>query len=534
MARIITNTIILIILSNSFYCQNNEKTIHNPQSISNNDVSTVIQLKEKGETEKSLKKGLTILLSKEALTQTDSFYTYQTIAYNFQELKAFTPALEYAEKAKTIADRTKNLNNLQQGWIAEFYSDLGQHDSAIIFMLKEAEYATTINDTFNLLKNYNNIGWAYYNEGNFDQAKKYYSKIIDFENAKNFPIAYGSARGNLGLLLFQNKDYENALDHFIIDAEFNKDKLWIAYFGARHRIAQCHYFLKQYKKAEETILETIINPNISDEKILKEYLLLSDIYTQINDPSLSAKYLRKYIELQNLNEQNEPIIEPILKELSEAKINTIQSDLMMSKKEVDLLDEQLKSKTLNERFYTTIIITALILFAMYFLFYQNKQKKNKAILKLENDLLAADLKNKKTDLNSFGLNLKFKRKFIDDTQLKLRKIQKVPQEKITEEITLLIREFNNYKNIDKNIEVMQEDMDKVNASFFVNLKKQYPDLTKKEMEICGLLLLNLPTKDIAIIRNISPDSIKKTRQRIRKKLPIDKLDDLSEFLSSIQ
>ena len=66
--------------------------------------------------------------------------------------------------------------------------------------------------------------------------------------------------------------------------------------------------------------------------------------------------------------------------------------------------------------------------------------------------------------------------------------------------------------------------------FFETLGNTYPLLTKHEKEICGLLVLNFSSKDIAQLRHVNPNAIKKARQSIRKKLPIEPHQDLLEFL----
>jgi len=234
-----------------------------------------------------------------------------------------------------------------------------------------------------------------------------------------------------------------------------------------------------------------------------------------------------------LIEKNERPKKALFEELADAKINAIQSELIISKKSLELLDERLVSKTLKNKLYIISIGLLLIIFLMYIVIYRTQQKKNKAISELKTELLTVDLNSKKSDLYTFGLNLKYKRIFIDNIQKKLKKVQRSNPARLKEELSSLIIEFNNYMHMDKNVEVLQKDIDKVNTFFFKKLSEKHPTLTKKEKEICGLLLLKLPSKDIATIRNISPHSVKKTRQRIRKKLPIGKMDNLSEFLESI-
>jgi len=104
---------------------------------------------------------------------------------------------------------------------------------------------------------------------------------------------------------------------------------------------------------------------------------------------------------------------------------------------------------------------------------------------------------------------------------------------MSQNILELIREFNNYISIDENIKSLQLDIDKVNSSFFEKLGNSFPELTQNEKEFCGLLVLNFSSKEIAHLRNITPNAVKKARQTIIKKLPITATDDLSKFLSNI-
>ena len=55
-------------------------------------------------------------------------------------------------------------------------------------------------------------------------------------------------------------------------------------------------------------------------------------------------------------------------------------------------------------------------------------------------------------------------------------------------------------------------------SFQSRLKARYPILTAYDLRLCTYLKANLSTKEIATILNITPDSVKKAKHRLRKKL----------------
>lgn len=53
------------------------------------------------------------------------------------------------------------------------------------------------------------------------------------------------------------------------------------------------------------------------------------------------------------------------------------------------------------------------------------------------------------------------------------------------------------------------------------MKLRYPQLTAYDLRLCSYLRSNLTTKEIATLLNITPDSVKKAKHRLRKKLNAD-------------
>lgn len=56
--------------------------------------------------------------------------------------------------------------------------------------------------------------------------------------------------------------------------------------------------------------------------------------------------------------------------------------------------------------------------------------------------------------------------------------------------------------------------------FQEDLKVMYPELTSYDIRLCTYLKAHLSTKEIATLLNITPDSVKKAKHRLRKKLLI--------------
>jgi two-component system, sensor histidine kinase LadS len=71
----------------------------------------------------------------------------------------------------------------------------------------------------------------------------------------------------------------------------------------------------------------------------------------------------------------------------------------------------------------------------------------------------------------------------------------------------------------------------LNPNFISNLFDKHPDLTKSEIRLLILIRIGYSQKEIAEILNIAPDSVKKSRSRVRKKLNLGEDDALNSYLA---
>lgn len=74
-----------------------------------------------------------------------------------------------------------------------------------------------------------------------------------------------------------------------------------------------------------------------------------------------------------------------------------------------------------------------------------------------------------------------------------------------------------------------------NDTFFDNLLKEYPNLTKNERKLCTFIHMNLSTKEIAKITHQSTGSINVARSRLRQKFGLTDSDtSLIAFLDKFK
>ena len=96
---------------------------------------------------------------------------------------------------------------------------------------------------------------------------------------------------------------------------------------------------------------------------------------------------------------------------------------------------------------------------------------------------------------------------------------------------MLLRLIDSNLKLDSDWETFKLHFDNVHSNFFNAIKSDFPDLTQSDLRLCAYLLINLDSKEIAQILNISPDSIRKRKQRLREKLNAEKDIELMEIIN---
>jgi FixJ family two-component response regulator len=87
--------------------------------------------------------------------------------------------------------------------------------------------------------------------------------------------------------------------------------------------------------------------------------------------------------------------------------------------------------------------------------------------------------------------------------------------------------------LDNNWEQFELYFDQVHENFFKRLRKRFPELTPKDQKLCAYLRMNLSTKEIAPLLNISVRGVEISRYRLRKKLSLDSEMNLVGFIMDI-
>ena len=88
-------------------------------------------------------------------------------------------------------------------------------------------------------------------------------------------------------------------------------------------------------------------------------------------------------------------------------------------------------------------------------------------------------------------------------------------------------------NSDKSWKDLEKHIKNVHFDFLKRLKEKHPTISPRELDLSTYLLMNMSTKEISEIMNISGGGVELARYRLRKKLDLEKKESLTGYLMRI-
>ncbi len=155
----------------------------------------------------------------------------------------------------------------------------------------------------------------------------------------------------------------------------------------------------------------------------------------------------------------------------------------------------------------------------------------KEIMNLRNEKLKETMIYRDKELANQTLHLIKKNKFLWKLKEELRKMElQAHDETIKTKLALQIRRIDKEIDNEKQWEVFETAFDEVHEDFLKRVKERFPSLTPREMRLCAYLKMNISTKEISTLMNISIRGVEISRYRLRKKLGIGRDINLTSFI----
>ncbi|MDB5200814.1 MAG: transcriptional regulator [Ferruginibacter sp.] len=157
------------------------------------------------------------------------------------------------------------------------------------------------------------------------------------------------------------------------------------------------------------------------------------------------------------------------------------------------------------------------------------EKNEKEIIKLQNEKLANDVQFKNRELADATMHLVERSDALAKVKEELQKLYKNTGN--NHDVKKTIQFLNDVEKNNSNWDQFASHFDEVNNDFLKKLKGKFPNLSNNDLKVCAYLQLNLSSKEIAQLANISLRGVEISRYRLRKKLQVPGEVTLNDFLT---
>ena len=149
------------------------------------------------------------------------------------------------------------------------------------------------------------------------------------------------------------------------------------------------------------------------------------------------------------------------------------------------------------------------------------------LMHYKNDKLKFDIENKNRELAISTMSLIKKNEFLNSIKNELKSTKDVSKLKSVIKII-----DNNINNTD-DWKLFEEAFNNADKDFLKKVKTKHPSLTSNDLRLCAYLRLNLSSKEIAPLLNISSRSVEVKRYRLRKKMNLSHDISLTDYILEI-
>ncbi|NER16262.1 tetratricopeptide repeat protein [Spongiivirga citrea] len=430
---------------------------------------------------------------------------------------------------------------------------------------------------------YINMGLVYAEIGEYDKAIELYSNAKSHFEELNLKELIANTYTKISSVLIEKKDLNEA-ENILHDALniYDQSKNIRGIVETNNLLAKLHINKGEYELAGCYIEESIINSQIikDNNALIGNLLLFSKLQRnkkkyEVAEQHLTIalklaekKNLRKlkldtYEELQSIKKEEGKFQESIeyfeeYVALKDSIYDTNKSKQLAEFEFQDTIkkkDDELEFMYLEKKDFQIIqwilgiglfIITLLGLLLTRSLRIKNKKQlllheSNQRInqSEIENQLLKQkeleqQLHFKNKELTSYALNFIQKNEFLEKLQNIIKEIKLTSAKTKVLALDQLENIVKQQQNLDKNWNDFKIHFEQVHTDFLKKLKHEFPNLSANDLKVAALTRLNLTIKECSGILGISPESVKTARYRLRKKLDLEREDDLLSFLVKVE
>ncbi|NVK04992.1 MAG: hypothetical protein HWD92_09215 [Flavobacteriia bacterium] len=458
------------------------------------------------------------------------------------------------------------------------YVNLNHHDKAYSHLQEALSYFRSINDEEFLAKTYKTLGKLSFLRGDTEQGLDLLRRSLDlYEDFGNLTEVY-NIRGNIGILSAQQGDMANAAKEFeavcslaaeqgdsnaMVSAYLNLGQLYIRtnrpdsalqYIRTAILLSERHSpplakadgydYLSGYYYMEDQY-DSAYYYGSKALKIYENIQPWENAIHVLHRMASSKEKLGDFQEAVQLHWQHIAMKDSAYNRQAQNAIAEAESRFKLFEKnhQIDLLEAHSTAETKQKWLYlalSSLAVSISLIIAFKFKHVhklrerENKIHRQKIALEAAEKLrLEDELKLKERVLAKESLRMMQKNRHFEELQEKLQRINPELKGEFREDWVAINSSIKYALSVDNDWIEFSQYFESLHPRFQKALDALEPRLTEKEKRLCVLIKINMDTNEIANLLRISPASVKKARQRLRKKLGIShhNLRDFIEELS---
>ncbi|RZK92231.1 MAG: transcriptional regulator, partial [Pedobacter sp.] len=165
---------------------------------------------------------------------------------------------------------------------------------------------------------------------------------------------------------------------------------------------------------------------------------------------------------------------------------------------------------------------------------QESEANEKQITRLQTEKLQAELASKNRELANSAMTLVYKNELLQKLSEEILKLKDENGKKLADEQVRRIQKvINDGMNDERDWHLFENSFNEAHESFFKKLKIGHPDLVPNDLKLCAYLRMNMSSKEMSSLLNITLRGVEIRRYRLRKKLNVPHDKNLTEFLMEL-
>jgi tetratricopeptide (TPR) repeat protein len=454
-------------------------------------------------------------------------------------------ALDNFNSALIIADSIFDDYNKAYAYnqIGGIHFEQSYFDLAFDYFLKSQMLFEGIRDSVGMASTYNNVGEIYRLRGQFTEALELYSKSLKINKVLGNFLWEAINLKNIGDVYLAQQDFAKAFSSYNTSLQINK-KINDIDGMANANISLGNYNLQVGKPEQALSLfteaMTIGHKHKNARSLSAATLGISEAYKKLNKLGLALNFFKIHSAIKD-SMFNVEKARQIAEMESKSEADRQKQQLVVKDKEIEIYKRN--SRIFRLQMILTIggLLVAIII-AILFVRHQKARnykdreliQKNTQIHQAQQQLMQSELQIKNNELMNFALHIVQKNDFLQAVKNDLKEIKsKCGDNNQIQKISETLLKVNQNLRMSTELEQFQKNVDNVNHEFFKKLESKFPNLTENEKRLSALLRLNLSSKEIATLNNISIKAVEMGRYRLRKKINLETNEGLAEFLQKL-